>query len=503
MPYITLKLPPGMSKPGTVYDARGRWYSGSLVRWYEGSLQPYGGWAPMQTSAAADVNVSNPVRKLLAWRDNVQQPTLAIGTNAGLHLLRAGILSNITPATFTAGLVDADEEDGQYGAGPYGEGAYGFGLEGVGTPVDAATWTLDNYGQALVACAPQDTRVVWKLVPSTCDVAVVIPNSPAARAVVVTPERFIVALAAYDGTSINERMVAWCDQENPTVWAPLSTNQAGDFILSTPGRILAGRRLTQETLIWTDADLWRMRFIGGQLVYSFQSVGSYGAVSRHAMAILGGRAFWMGNRAFYAYDGFVQPIPCEVADYVFGDLNRAQISKVVTRTQARFGEVTWHYPSGGSLENDRYVTLNTLTGAWYVGELERTAGEDAEVFGFPIQADAQGNVYQHEIRGGTYLDVDGTTPLVPFVESGPVELGQGDLVMYVREIIPDMEGTVTAKIMASSYPVTNEATFGPFTLDSPTPTRLSGRQVRLRLDGDSSDWRVGSFRLEVVPGGLR
>jgi hypothetical protein len=303
----------------------------------------------------------------------------------------------------------------------------------------------------------------------------------------------------------SERTIAWCDQEDPTVWTPDATNQAGDFVLTTSGRVLAGQRTTQETLIWTDTDLWRMRYIGGVLVYAVQLVASTGAISRHATARMGGRAYWMGARSFYVYDGFVQPVSCEVGDYVFNDLNRLQRSKIVCYPQPQFGEITWHYPSLGSAEVDRYVTLNTQTGVWTVGELNRTSGVDAAVFGFPIKADSQGAVYQHEIAGGEYLGPDHSTPIVPFIESGPIEIGDGFRVMNVREIVPDMAGQVEAQIRTSSFPVQAETAHGPFTLNGlqPVPVRMSGRQVRLRLQAVSADWRVGSFRLEVVPGGRR
>ena len=505
MAYITLQLPPGMAKPGTVYDARGRWFHGNLVRWYEGALQPHGGWAKLQTStpSVADVNFDGPARSMLAWRDNAQQPTLAAGTNAKLWMFRGGLLADITPATFTAGPADADIEEGQYGEGPFGGGAYGVGVEGVGTLVDAASWQLDTYGQALVACAAHDGRLVWKLNPSNTDVAVVVPNSPTSRAVVVTPERFLVSLAS--GTSPDaERTIAWADQDDPTDWTPTSVNQAGDFVLTTAGRILAGMRTNQETLIWTDTDLWRMRFIGGQFVYSIQPVSSTGAISRHSMTVVDGRAFWMGARSFYVYDGFTQPIPCEVADYVFSDFNRFQRSKVVCYPESQFGEITWHYPSQGSAENDRYVTLNIRTGVWSVGKLERTSGVDASVFGFPMKADSAGALYQHNISGGEYLNPAGA-PLTPFVESGPVEIGDGFHTMTVREIIPDMEGVVAARLYTSFHPVDSEMPHDPITLTGPqpVPVRMSGRSVRLRLEGVTPGWRVGSFRLEVVAAGRR
>lgn len=502
MPYIPLKLPPGISRPGTKYDARGRWFDGNLIRWYEGGLRPVGGWDRLTTADGDPVEVDGPPRGVLAWRDLAQYPTLAVGSAEGIWVFRGDLLTDISPAGFTPGLPDATLVSGQYGNGPYNVGAYGTGVSGSGVLTEASTWQMDTFGQALVAVAHHDGRLLWWLDPSSTDPMEQIPNSPSNNAgVVVTPERFVVAIGAEgDG-----RLVSWSDQEDPTVWVPDVNNQAGDFHLTTPGSLLAGRRSRQETLLWTDVDLWAMRFIGGTFVYSFQQLGSAcGAVSRHAMAVVDGRAYWMGERGFFGYDGSVRPIPCEVAEYVFGSINRVQASKITCFPRSQFGEVVWHYPSEWSGENDRYVIYNYRDGHWSIGELQRTSGTDETAFGFPIATDAQGRVYRHEVQGGGYEAPNGT-PLVPYAESGPVEIGFGDRVMMVREIVPDTNtlGDVQGRLFASTFPVQNEQEQGPFPLANPTSVRLTGRQVRLRVEGPGSGWRVGTMRLEATPGGRR
>jgi hypothetical protein len=338
------------------------------------------------TPAVANVDLVGPCRSLLAYRDNNDQPTLGAGTNGKLYMFRGGLLVDITPAAFPAGNIDAQLASGQYGAGVYGDGAYGIGMESGGLLEDAASWQLDHFGQSMIACAAHDGKLYVKADPATADVATQIANAPVScAAVVVTPEQFVMAL----GAGGNDRRIEWSDQSNYTIWTPGPTNQAGGYNITSAGRILAGRRTTAETLIWTDADLWRARFIGGTYVYQIQQAdASAGAVSRHAMGVLGAQAFWMGHRSFYMYNGFVQQIPCDVADYVFNDFNKLQRSKVTCKVRSQFGEVTWHYPSAGSVENNRYVTYNYLHGFWYLGYLERTAGVDAQVFGFPIEADS-------------------------------------------------------------------------------------------------------------------
>lgn len=474
MAFIPLAIPPGVVRPGTLYQAKGRWYDSQLVRWHEGALQPVGGWDGL--SGADSEDVGGAVRGMFAWKRATGLAYVALGTRNALKVYTGGTLSDITPSGLTAGSTNAS-------------GTYYNRTE-------ATSWQLDNYGEDLVAVSIADgTLWYWDSSAGVGNDAAALANAPTGCVgVVVTPERFVFAL----GASLDRRLVVWCDQEGATSWTPTTSNQAGDFPLATQGQIMAGRRSRQETLIWTDVDLWAARYIGGTLVYAFQQVGEKcGAISRHAMGMTGERAFWMGPRGFFQYDGFARPIECEVGDYVFGRLNRAQASKVCCVVNADFGEVWWFYPSGG--ENDSYVMYDYLDDHWAIGSLVRTSGIDRGFLQYPLLADADGNVYEHE-NGSDY---GGATD--PYIESGPIEIGNGDQVMHVRQIIPDEDdlGEVQTTIYSSFYPTAGEVTHGPYTLTNPTSVRMTGRQVRVRHAQVSGGWRVGTMRLEAVPGGLR
>lgn len=505
MPFIPLALPPGIVRPGTKYDARGRWFDGTLIRWHEGILRPWGGWLPIQWSNAGtleDIDLGEPIRALRAWRDNAGTQVFAMGTPTALWAFREGVLTDITPAGFTTGSVDAMSTSGQFGQGAFGAGPFGVGTQGLETISEADTWQLDVFGEILLAVATSDGNLYEWTNPATTNDAVQVSNSPVNnRGVVVTPERFVVAL----GAGGDDRRIEWSDQENRTVWTPTATNQAGGFTLTTLGGIQAGRRSQSETLIWTDVDIWRMRFIGGTDVYSVQQAGSNaGAISRNSMVMLDNSAIWMGQRNFFSYDGFVRPLPSDVADFVFGDINREQASKITAYSRAQFQEVVWHYPSGSSVTNDRYVSYNFAEGHWSIGRLNRTAGEDRGAFEFPMAADVGGKVYAHENVSGTYLDPVGAA-LVPFVESGPIEIGRGDNVMMVRHVIPDTNtlGAANLTLFGSIFPVEVEQAKGPFSLANPTSVRLTARQVRMRIDQVQNNWRLGTMRLEAVTGGGR
>ena len=57
---------------------------------------------------------------------------------------------------------------------------------------------------------------------------------------------------------------------------------------------------------------------------------------------------------------------------------------------------------------------------------------------------------------------------------------------------------------AKLLPNDTERSYGPFNPANPTAVRFSGRQIKMRVDGDRNvDWRVGVMRLDVKSGGTR
>jgi len=120
------------------------------------------------------------------------------------------------------------------------------------------------------------------------------------------------------------------------------------------------------------------------------------------------------------------------------------------------------------------------------------------VFKNPVMATADGSLYDHEL-GLNYDDAS------VFVESGPVQIGNGDRIMYVNEIIPDElnQGDVTLTFISKYYPNATERTYGPYSLTNPTSVRFNGRQLKMRINATPSDWRVGTQRLNVIAGGRR
>jgi hypothetical protein len=462
-----LDFPPGLVNNGTPSAARNRWHIGNCVRFFEGRIQPIGGWVQRTTTGATIPAVpSAAISFTKASGTNV----IVVGAGNGAYTVTGTTVASITPASLS-GAADATvywqfEMFGSYVIGSY------IGL-------------LIYWDPASVDPVKFSSSGVYGTIPTNNGVAML-----------TTPERFLVVLS-------REQDVYWASQESLTDWTPSSTNTAGDFRLETQGKLKAGKAARGQTLLWTTVDLWTMTYIGGDLIYSFQKAGdNCGIVSTLGGVVVDTMALWMGQGAFFAYDGFVRKIPCEVSDYVFGSMNLAYAFKIWALANPRFSEVTWFYPSASAVEVDRYVTYNYQEHHWSVGTLARSAGVSQQAGAaspVPVLFDATGAVYDHETGNAR-------TGQTVYLESGPMQMGEGDNVVRIQRVIPDdlTAGDVTASLYTSLYPNSTETLNGPYTLDSPTSVRLTAREVRLRLtEAVASAWRVGTVRLGAILGGLR
>ena len=491
MALVPLEIAPGVYANGTDMQATGRWLDASLVRWTDGTMRPVGGWSDRGVTP-----LGAAVRGAHAWRDNSGDRWLAVGTFDALRVISASsILTDITPVGLTTGLESAAVNSG-FGGGFFGVGFYGTARTGINFS-DATTWSMDNWGEYLVACSVSDGGLYeWQLDTAGPTPAAAISGAPTGcLGLVVTPERFLFAL----GAGSDPRKVAWSDKEDNTTWTAAATNEAGDFRLPIPGQIMCGKVVRGQTIILSDYDAWAATYNGPPFVYGFERVGSAcGVVSRNAATAVNGALYWMGDGSFYVYSGgSVQELPSDVSDLVFSNLNSSQRSKVYAVANTEFNEVCWFYPV--STECDRYVTYNYQEGHWSTGMIDRTAGVDRGVFGKPVWVSSGGTIYDHE----TGLNHDGA---LVYAESGPISMGAGDSVVNVTHLLPDEEaqGDVTATFKTRFYPQGDEYIYGPYTMSAPTSVRFTGRQVRVRVEGATlSDWRWGIPRIDAKPMGRR
>ena len=532
---VGIRLAPGVFNQGTLYQAKGRWHDAHGVRWYDNAMGPIGGWVPIQNASFVNLTVTGLPRAAVAYRDTSTGSWLGVGTHTHIYNYSAGTLTDITPAGFTTGAQDGSESSNNYGVGFYGSGVYGTG-GGAPNRVAADTWQLDNFGQYLVGVFTADGNLYTQATNGVGGVMTAPTlsspnkNPTGCLGVVVTPERFLVTLGTaptingsgvITGWTTDGRTVAWFDQASLTVNAPTQGNQAGSFPLQCRGKLLAGRRTHMNTLLWTDAEVFAMNYVGGNSVYGFQLLGEHcGLCAPNGIAQAGENLYWISQNRFYVYDGAVKTLPCDVLDYVFGNMNAVQCAKVCATTIAQFNEIWWFYPGALSLENDRAVVYNYAEETWAIHQIGRGACVDAGPFDQPIFVanDTSGVLYSHEI-GSVRSGV-----AAPYAISGPVEFGDltpfaaysaGDIVIRVQRYLPDENtlGDTLLRLFAGINPTdagtAKEVVVSLSGASAPTTCRISGRYFRLEVYENSdaaaypSQWRMGVGRVGIVPGGYR
>jgi hypothetical protein len=414
-----------------------------------------------------------------------------------------------------------------FGLGPFGTGGFGLGTGGgvlTGTDIAATDWTLDNWGEILIACPKNGGIFYWDPTSGFAN-AQIIPGAPPFNTgiFVSTSAQILIAFGSSisQGVGVQQQLllVQWSDAGNFFQWTPSATNQAGNFTIPTGSALIAGLATPNQNLLWTDLDLWAMNYLGPPLVYGFNKIGAgLGAVSLHSMQQLRGSIFWMNATNFCAYTASgPSVIPCPVWDAVFQNINTAFLQNVRAMPNTSYNEVGWFYPSAASVsgENDSYVKFNiTDPGApWDYGPMQRSAWIDQGILGPPIGATSTGIIYQHE----TSPDADGS-PLMPSFTTGFFYLEEGEQFVTVDQVIPDFKwttfpaGGTSAQIQLSfnvvDYPGDPPRVYGPYTVTSTTkfiPTRFRGRLMS--VTGKSSDigsfWRLGSIKYRYAPAGRR
>ena len=491
MSFVKIDLPPGLSRRGTLYQTAGRWYDSSFVRWYEGLMKPIGGWVKRITSA-----FTGKGRAMIVWRGEGTR-FFAVGTESKLYAATPSLTAmvDITPVGFTSGYADA-ATGGGYGVGLYGVGTYGTPRsDSTVLAYPASMWTLDTFGDYLIGMMAADSKLYeWQLDITTPTKAALVSGSPTGLACVTTPEGFVVVL----GAGGDARKIQWCDRGVSTTWTPTSTNQAGDYDIETQGQLMCGRRTRSSTLIWTDLDVYAMNYLGLPYVYDVQRVGeNAGIVSPGAHAAADGRVFWWGPNGFCMWDGAaVQQMPCDVYDATIGDLNFTQRSKVSAMSLAAFGEIWWFYPSSGSTENDMAVVFNYKEGTWTLHTISRLSGVDSGIYNYPMMVSSDSFVYEHE--SGTTWDTS------PYAISGPFEIGDGDRIAKVRDIVFDegTQGDVSMYCYTREWNNDTEVTLGPFVAPNPIDAHFAGRTARMKvIFATAGQW--GSPRFDIVGGGRR
>ena len=568
--------------------------SGTLL--IDGEVITYSGKTPTSfTGCVRGVNnMSSPGSTTLNGNLNATATTITVASTAGFPvpgLRSTGILrvnneiityTGVTPTSFTGclrgtnGTTAATHSTGatvaQYAGeehglrptadtpdpvivysvlGPIGTTGWGNATTGAGVGVaqQLRLWTHDNFGQDLVFAVRGGPIYYWanntstfpRGVELTTDVPIVGTN----QVVVSDVSRFVIAMGcnSFGSTTFDPMVVRWSDQENPNVWTPLATNQSGEQRLSNGSYIVQARKTRQEIVIWTDAAVYSMQYLGPPYVWGFQLLmDNISIISPNSAITVNNVSYWMGVDKFYMYSGRVETLPCALRQYVFEDINFDQRFQVVAGTNEGYNEVWWFYVSNDEVAAatsagrppsvDKYVIYNYLERIWYYGTLSRTFWLDSPLQTNPMAVFGDqntGTILFHE-SGVDDNSTATTQPISAFVQSSDFDIGDGHNFGFVWRMLPDVNFNgsnvpnpkVTLTLLprqnsgtnygaadtplvtsANNYAIARQYEVQQFT--GQVYTRLRGRQMSFKIDSQDLGvtWQLGSPRLDIRNDGRR
>jgi hypothetical protein len=495
--------PGGLTSDDTVFAAPGRWLNGSLIRFYNGSWQTKGGWERLTLQALKGV-----CRSTLAWTDFSDILAVAFGLHNGLQVWRDNLLYDITPTPWTDGQIDGTGGRG-YGTGEYGVGTYGTESATEYYPL---TWSLATWGDQLMANPRGRGIYQWDGVSS--DVAALVPNAPTqVTYMLVAPQRQCIAFGCNEEVSgtFNPLCIRWSDIEDNTDWSTLPSNNAGEYILESFGRIVTARVMGDYLLVWTSVGLYLGTFVGdpGQ-TWKFDHIGSNcGSISPGSPLVKNLNAMWIAeDLTFWTYSlgGVPSQVVCPIRSMMVNSVTPGQSDKIIASAVSTFQELGWFYPdSRDGFECSRQLCIGP--DGWNRDLLSRTAWIDAGPQSNPIGIDPQGDVYLHE-KGNS---ADGA-PITGFIESTDFYLQEAEGGVMINGLWPDFknqQGALTMTLYLREHPqAVTIRTHGPWTLApglEKRSFRASGRIARVRFDFSSSPAfaRGGKPEFDVSPIGGR
>jgi hypothetical protein len=426
--------------------------------------------------------------------------------------------------------------------------------------IDPGLWVLDNYGTKLIALIYNGKCFEWdaSATNATSTRATVLPNAPTAsrHVLVSTPDRHLVFFGTEttvgDPTTKDDMFIRFSDQESidqADSYIVKAENTAGTQRLADGSKIMGAIKGRDAIYVWTDTALFLMRFVGAPFTFSFEQVGTNcGLFGKNAAVEVDGSSYWMSENGFFTYDGQLKSMPCLVEDYVYDSVNDTSRDLINCGLNNLFGEINWFYCSENSDKVDRVVTYNYLDSSakqpiWTTGSLDRTAWQDSSVFNRPHATyytpsdndsfDVTGNtdgitIYYNQETGTDQINAGGVvTAIQANILSGDFDItqkrsntgqavgtpdlrGDGEYIMRISRFIPDFinqTGTTQVSFTTRAYPNSTPVTTN-FPIDSTTTfksTRIRARSIALKVSntGSNQDWKLGTFRLDVAPGGMR
>jgi hypothetical protein len=479
---------------------------------------------------------------------DITMPSNSAGTTSGTGSAQIDPYVIVGPTFQTANF--------GWGTSYWGDSTWGTERSTTNVILDPGLWSLDNFGQILIATIHNGKTFTWNAgaVGARTIRATVMSGAPTKTILTQVSDRdrhvfhFGTETTIGDPTTQDPMFIRFSDQEDFNTYAPTATNTAGTFRLDKGNVIVGAVSGKDYTLVLTDSSAYVIQYVGPPFTFSVRQVGTNcGLMGQNALSYSNGIVFWMsGEGGFFMYDGTVKMLPCLVEDFVFttaGDnlgINYASNQLVYCEHNTLYNEINWFYPKAGSTQINRCVVYNYAENCWTTSSLARTSYADQGVFdlpyatdynstaipNFPIQGitDKYGaSTYYAQETGTDQINSSGTTSINAYIQSGDFDItntnnianlqGDGDFIMSVKRFIPDFKvltGNSKVTLLLNNYPAdtASGSPLGPFTITSSTDkvdTRARGRLVSIKIENDAvgETWRYGTFRLDARPDGRR
>jgi hypothetical protein len=472
--------------------------------------------------------------------------TATVGTGGSIDVIP---YENVGPAEQSYGY--------GWGTDTWGAGGWGDASSAQDVILEPGLWSLDNFGQVLIATIANGKTFTWNAgaaTPLTVRASTTTSgfettsNPTATRLTLISPTtrhlcHFGTETTIGDTTTQDDMFIRFSDQENINLYTQTAVNAAGSFRLQDGTRIVGALKAKETILVWTDNALYTMKYIGAPFTFGFEQVGTNcGLIGKNAVIEIDGVAYWMSSNGFFLFDGTVKSMACSVEDYVFNQIDTTKGQQIAAGIDNLHTEVIWYYTSTSSDFNDQYVVYNygetAMNGGnavWYIGTEARTSWIDAVVYPNPfatkynslangtfpvvIGQDGLGQTTYFEQHVGTdQVNPDGsTTAVTSYIKSFDFDLKldgtDGEIFLAMRRFIPDfknLQGDVQVTLAVKRYPSQSDSvtTLSPFTITTSTTkvdTRARGRYCNIKIENDSisEDWRFGTLNLDLQPDGRR
>lgn len=421
-----------------------------------------------------------------------------------------------------------------WGAGTYGRGSWNSAASLNVLSEILRLWQHDNFGEDLVINIRDGGIYYWDASAGTGQRAVPLSAltgaqdvpTVAKQVIVSDIDRHVIAFGcnALGSSAQDPLLIRFSDQEDPADWRPTTLNTAGDLRLGSGNAIVQAVETKQQILVFTNQTLHSMQYIGPPYTFGINLISQNISIRSPNSAIaVGDKVFWMGVDQFYMYQGQVIQLNCSVREKVLDDINLDQADKVVVGLNSGFHEIWWFYPSKGSNNINKYVVYNYDQDIWYFGSMERTAWLDSGTNDFPMSAATDGHLYFHEFG---FDDNSGPAPvgLNAYIQSSPIDIGDGENFSYVRKLIPDLTfrnstnstPTVLYTIDAYNYNgglqvstdtanITKTSAIPVEQYTEKVDLRVRGRAIAVKISSDQvgTTWRSGVNRLDIRSDGKR